>query len=48
MRLQSNRGKMLITHKSHLAAYDPHVWFDQKAITNLVSLNNIIKQCHVS
>ena len=25
MRLQSNGGKMLITHKAHVAGYKPHV-----------------------
>ena len=44
MRLQINGGNMLITHKSQVSSYNPHVFFYQKAITNLISLKNIIKQ----
>ena len=43
MCLQSNRGKMLITHKAQVAGYKPYVWFDQKAITNLIALKNLIE-----
>ena len=42
--LQSNGGKMLITHKAQVAGYKPHVWFDQKDITNLIDLKNIINK----
>ena len=48
MRLQSNGGEMLITHKAYVASYKPHVWFDQKAITNLIALKNLIKQYRVT
>ena len=48
MCLQSNVGKMLITHKTHVAIYKPHVWFDQKYITNFIALKNIIKQYRVT
>ena len=44
MRLFSNRGKMLITLKAQVTGYNPNVWFDQEYITNLSSLNNLIKQ----
>ena len=44
MRLQSNGGNMLINHESQVAGYKPHVWFDQKAITNLIVIKNLIKQ----
>ena len=44
MRLQSNVGKMLITHEAHVSSYKPCVHFDQKYITNLIALNNLIKQ----
>ena len=36
MHLHSNGGKILITHKSQVASYKPHVWFNQKSITNLI------------
>ena len=39
--LQSNGGKMLIDHK--VDSYKQHVWFVQKAITNLISIKNLIK-----
>ena len=26
--LQSNDSKMIITHKSQVAGYNPHVWFN--------------------
>ena len=48
MRLQSNRWKMLITHKAQVARYKPHVWFDQTDITNLIALNNTINQYRVT
>ena len=48
MRLQSNRLKILITHKAKVACYKPHVWFDQKAITNLIFIKNLIKKYHVT
>ena len=48
MCLQSNIGKRLWNHKAKLASYKPHVWFDQKYITNLISLKNSIKQYHVT
>ena len=38
MRLQINGVKMIITHKEQVPDYKPHVWFDQKAITNLIGL----------
>ena len=43
MRLHSNGGKILISHKAQVAVYKPHVWFDQKDITNIISLNNLVK-----
>ena len=44
IRLQSNGGKMLITHKAQVDSYKPHVWLYQKSITNLIYLKNIINQ----
>ena len=48
MRLQSNVGKMLITHRAQVAGYKPHVWFDQQYITNLIDLKKIINQYRVA
>ena len=44
MHLQSNGVNMIITHKSQVTGYKPHVWFYQKYITNLIYLNDIINQ----
>ena len=44
MRLHSNGGKMIIAHKAEVGSYKPLVWFDQKSITNLIALKNLIKQ----
>ena len=46
MYLQSNGGNILNIHKACVAGYKPHVCFDQKAITNLIFLKNIIYQYH--
>ena len=48
MYFQSNGGKMLITHKSQVVGYKPHLWFDQNDITKLITLNNIINQYRVT
>ena len=42
--LQSNGGKMRITHKAQIAGYKLHVWFYHKSITNRIVLKNIVKQ----
>ena len=44
MRLKINGGKILITNKAQVSGYKPHVWFNQKYITNLITLKNLIKQ----
>ena len=44
MLLHSNWGKILITNKAQAYGYKSHVWFNQKPITNSISLRNIIKQ----
>ncbi len=44
MRLASNGGTMTVRHKAKIAGYDQQVWFDKKAITNIISLKNLIKQ----
>ena len=39
---------MLITNKAYVAGYKPHVWFDQKYTTNLISLKDIINKYYVA
>ena len=39
---------MLITHKAHVSGYNPRVWLNQKAITNLIALNNLINKYHIT
>jgi len=48
MKLKSNGGTMTITHKAKVAGYHAHVWYDKKAITNILSLKNVIKQYRVT
>ena len=48
MSLHSNVGKMLIVHKLKVSGYKPHVWFDQKSITNLIALKNLINKYRVT
>ena len=48
MCLKINLGQILITHQAQLAGYKPHVWFEQKYITNLIALENIIKHYRVT
>jgi uncharacterized protein YodC (DUF2158 family) len=44
MRLKSNGGTMIVTHKAKMAGYHMHVWYNTKAITNILALSNVIKQ----
>jgi uncharacterized protein YodC (DUF2158 family) len=44
MRLKSNGGTMTVTHKAKMAGYHTHVWYNTKAITNILALSNVIKQ----
>ena len=44
MQLKSNGGTMLVTHKAKMAGYHAHVWYDKRAITNILALSNVIKQ----
>ena len=48
MRLKSNGGTMRVNHKASIAGYMNKVWFDKKAITNIVALTNLIKQYRVT
>ena len=44
MRLNINGGNMLLTHKAKIAGYHKNVWFNKRAITNIIDLSNIIQQ----
>ena len=48
MHLQSKGGNMITTNKTKVAGYKTNVWFDQKYITNLITLNNLINKYHVT
>ncbi len=48
MRLKSNGGTMEVTRKAIMKGYHAHVWYNKKAITNILALSNVIKQYYVS
>ena len=48
MRLQSNGGNMLVSRKAKMPGYHAKVWFSKRAITNIIALQNLIKQYHVT
>jgi uncharacterized protein YodC (DUF2158 family) len=43
MRLMSNGGTMVVTHKAEVAGYHMHVWYNKNAITNILAL---LEQCY--
>ena len=44
VRVQSNGGTLLVNLRSEMPGYKIKTWFGNKAITKIVSLNNVIKQ----
>jgi hypothetical protein len=48
MRLKSNCGTMVVTRKATMPGYNKDVWFSTTAITNIISLSNLIKQYRVT
>ena len=44
MRPKSNDGKMKVNHKATINGYERPVWFSKDAITNIIAINNIIRQ----
>ena len=48
MRLKSNGGTMVVTHKGKMAGYHRFFWFSKRAITNNIALRNIIQQYRVT
>jgi hypothetical protein len=47
MRLKSNGGTMVVTRKATMPGYNKGVWFSTRAITNIISLRNLIHQYRV-
>jgi uncharacterized protein YodC (DUF2158 family) len=48
MQLKSNGGTMEVKKQAIMQGYHMHVWYNKKAITNILSLSNMIKQCQVT
>ena len=48
MRLKSNGGTILVTHKAKMARYHKNMWFSKRAITNIIPLSNAIQQHRVA
>ena len=48
MRLKSNGGTMRVTHQATVRGYQNHVWFSKRAITNIIALRNLMRQCRVT
>ena len=44
MRLKSNGGTMVVTHKAKMAGYHKNIWFSKRAIINIIALSNVIQQ----
>jgi hypothetical protein len=47
MRLKSNGGTMEVKKQAIMPGYHVHLWYNKKAITNILSLSNMIKHYHV-
>jgi hypothetical protein len=47
MRLKSNGGTMEVKKQAIMPGYHAHIWYNKKAITNILSLSNVIKQYRV-
>jgi hypothetical protein len=48
MRLKSNGRTMEVKKQGIMPGYHTHVWYNKKAITNILSLSNVIKQYQVT
>ena len=47
MRIKRNGRNMVVTHKSNVARYHKNIWFRNRAITNIITLSNVIQQYRV-
>jgi hypothetical protein len=48
MRVQSNGGTIQVTHKATMRGYKHDIWFSKHALTNILSLSNLIQQYRVT
>jgi hypothetical protein len=48
MRLKSNCGTMAVTRKAYMAGYHKTGWFSKKAMTNIISLRNLIQKYRIT
>ena len=48
LRLKSNGRTMIVTKKARVAGYHTDVWYNRSAITNILTLKNVIKQYRVT
>jgi hypothetical protein len=48
IRLKSNGGTMVATRKAYMVGYHQTVLFSKKAMTNIISLHNLIEQYRVA
>jgi hypothetical protein len=48
MRLKSDGGTMMVSHKASMKGRKKDVWFSKDAITNVIALSNLIKQYRVA
>ena len=48
VRLKSNVGTMLVTHKAKMAGYCKNSWFSKRTITNIIALINAIQKYRVT
>jgi hypothetical protein len=48
MKLKSNGRTMEVKKQAIMPGYHEHVWYNKKAITNILSLSNVIKQYPVT
>jgi hypothetical protein len=48
MRLKNNGGTVEVKKQVIMPGYHAHIWYNKKAITNILSLSNVIKQYRVT
>jgi hypothetical protein len=48
MHLQSNSGTMMVMQQVHVPGNHKPVWFKKSMIINIITLNNLIQQYHVT
>jgi hypothetical protein len=48
MRLKSNGGSMLVSHKATVPGCKKEVWFSSRAITHIIALSNLMQQYRVT